>query len=277
MIQDLKISNDQFDFFRKKIFELAGISMSDVKIDLVQSRLRSRVLNIGLNSFEDYQSYLTAVPKDHAEWETFINLLTTNKTDWFREPEHFEYLTQEFLPHWKKTGKKKLHIWCAASSTGQEPYTLSLILNEFFRNTHYDYEIHASDIDTNVLKLAQNGVYHREQLNQIPEKFHTHFAMGSGEIEQWMKVKKQIKKPVTFFQFNLTHFEKFDRQYDLILCRNVLIYFGQQTISQVVNTLFQNAASDSVLVIAHSESLQTINTEWSFKRPSIYVKGKKYD
>lgn len=270
------MTRDQFDYFRKKIFELSGISLSDVKIDLLQSRLRSRVLKEGFESFDQYRDFLLSIPPEHAEWESFINLLTTNKTDWFREPGHFDFLIKEFIPKWKLLGKKKLHVWCAASSTGEEPYTLSLVLNEAFKNSEYSYEIHASDIDTKVLSEAQNGVYPRERLDQVPEIYRSYFALGTGEISHWMKIKKDLKRPVRFFQYNLTRPERLDQEYDLIFCRNVLIYFNPTTISHVVKSLYQHGSQNSVLVIAHAESLQTVNTDWKFKRPSIYVKGKHF-
>lgn len=267
---------DQFDYFRKKIFELAGISMSDVKIDLLQSRLRPRVLHKGFTSFEEYKLFLSDIPQADPEWETFINLLTTNKTDWFREPEHFDYIVEEFIPQWKLLGKKKLKVWCAASSTGEEPYTLALVLNEVFKNSDYKYEIHASDIDTKVLGLARNGVYPKVRLDQIPDIYHDGFSFGTGDISHWMKIKRPIKQHVTFFQYNLTQASKLNQQYDLIFCRNVLIYFNPLTISAVVNSLFEQAESESVLVISHSESLQTLKTNWKLKRPSLYVKGKSF-
>jgi chemotaxis protein methyltransferase CheR len=272
MSQDM--TKGQFDFFRKKIFELAGISLSDVKVELIQSRLRNRLTKKNLTSFDDYQKFLEHLPDDHEEWELFVNQLTTNKTDWFREPEHFDFLIETFLPEWKKLGKSHFKIWCAASSTGEEPYTLALVLNEYLANSKITFEIHASDIDTKVLKLALNGVYPVDRLEFIPEKFHHQFIRGTGEIESWMKVKPSLKSKVKFFQYNLANPPKSDEKYDLIFCRNVLIYFNPETILNVVDSLHERAHSDSLLVISHSESLQNVQTLWKFQRPSLYAKGK---
>lgn len=271
---ELKLGSEEFNFFRAKIFDLAGIHLSDKKKDLVQSRLRTRVIQLEMGSFVEYASYLNKLPPSHMEWESFINFLTTNKTDWLREVDHFTYLENEFLPKWIKLGRNYLSVWCAASSTGEEAYTLSLVLHSALKGTGITYNVIASDIDTKVLKHAQNGVYPRDRIHQIPQRFHSGFAFGTGEISEWMKVKKEIKTPVTFKQVNLTHPLPWNDCFDLVVCRNVLIYFNPQTIKLVINNIFQTAKSDSVLIIAHAESLQNIESLWSYKRPSIYYKGR---
>lgn len=271
------MSKEDALFFRQRIYELAGISLSDGKLDLLQSRLRSRVLHFEMENFGEYRKYLEELPRDHDEWELFINQLTTNKTDWFRESEHFDYLTNEFLVNWRKLGKKHLSVWCAASSTGEEPYTLSMVLHHALSSTGTSFEIVASDIDTRVLQHASNGVYLKSGLELIPDAYHSYaFAMGTEEISEWMKVKKEIKAPVKFLQLNLTELPRLNKKFDLIFCRNVLIYFNSQTISNVVDSMFEEAAENAVLVIAHSESLQNIPTKWKYVRPSIYRKGNHF-
>lgn len=260
---------------QKKIFDLAGISLSPSKRDLVQARLRGRVTANGFKSFKEYVQFLEGLNDKDQEWEVFINSLTTNKTDWFREPEHFDYLVSDFLPKWLKLKKKHLRIWCAASLTGEEPYTLSLVLNAALKDSGVTYEIIASDIDTKVLAVATNGVYQNNQLYQIPTQYHSGLAMGTGDISQWMKIKKPIKDKVSFQQFNLTKFPyAWDNRFDLVMCRNVLIYFASQTIEQVTQAMFEVSCPDACLIIAHSESLQNLKTSWKYIKPSIYGKGK---
>lgn len=271
-----KMDRAEFDYFRTKIFSLAGISLSDAKLDLLQARLRSRVIALGMSSFEEYRFHLESISQTDEEWETFINLLTTNKTDWFREPKHFDYIVNDFLPKWLALGKKKLSVWCAACSTGEEAYTLSLILNEALKGTDIKYTILASDIDTKVLRIAKNGVYPRDLIHQIPERFHRMgFCFGTKEISNWMKVRKEIKEPIQFKQLNLTVKPfNLDEGHDLILCRNVMIYFNPTTVKNVVDEIYRVSNKDSVLIIAHSESLQNIQTSWRYRSPSIYYKGK---
>lgn len=272
------LTSSEFEYFRNKIFELAGISMSDSKIELVRTRLRSRIISLGFSSFKEYQDYLKSLPSDDQEWQAFINVLTTNKTDWFREPEHFHFLVREFLPQWLSLGKKHLKVWCAASSTGEEPYTLALVLAEALKNTQITFEIVASDIDTKVLEVAKNGVYHEDRLYQIPQEYQKSFiAKGTGEISSWFRLKKDLKSKVSFKQVNLVASEyPLKSKFDIVFCRNVLIYFDNQTIEKVIQSIYKYCEEDSVLVIGHSESLQNIKSQWRYMRPSIYLKGRKF-
>jgi len=272
------LSSSEFEYFRSKIFELAGISMSDSKIDLVRTRLRSRIISLGFSSFKAYQNYLKGLSENDPEWQAFINVMTTNKTDWFREPEHFHFLVKEFLPKWLSLGKKHLRVWCAASSTGEEPYTLALVLAEVLQNTQITFEIIASDIDTKVLEVAKNGVYHVDRLYQIPQDYQKSFiAKGTGEISSWFRLKKDLKSKVSFKQVNLIASDyPLNSKFDIVFCRNVLIYFDNQTIENVIQNIYRYCEEDAVLVIGHSESLQNIKSQWKYMRPSIYLKGRKF-
>lgn len=271
------LTEKDFNFFRSLIYQLAGISLSSAKRELVQSRLRSRAQSLGMDSFAEYGNYLEGLPEGHEEWESFINLLTTNKTDWFREPQHFDYIVEKFLPLWMSQGKKHLDVWCAASSTGEEPYTLSLVLNQALKGRGITYKIVATDIDTRVLSQAKNGVYSKDKLWQIPEIYQDGFSMGTGEIAAWMKVKPAIKTHVEYGQLNLSHIPyPWENTFDLVLCRNVLIYFNPETIQSVVEGLYHTAQKQAVLLIAHSESLQNVKTSWKYQKPSIYSKGNLF-
>jgi chemotaxis protein methyltransferase CheR len=277
ILESAELSLKDFSYFRDLIYELAGISLSEAKLTLIQSRLRSRMQCYGMLDFSEYRQLLQSLSRGDEELQAFINALTTNKTDWFREDEHFHYVVNEFLPKWKTLGKKHLQVWCAASSTGEESYTLSLVLHHALKGSGITYEIKSSDIDTKVINHAQNGVYAKDRLYQVPEKYHSGFMFGKNGIESWMKIRKEIKDPVSFFQLNLTHTPyKLGSTFDLILCRNVLIYFNSKTIEKVVEGLFESTAKDSVLIIAHSESLQNIKTSWKYLRPSIFTKGKSF-
>ncbi len=272
-----RMTREEFDFFREKIFLLAGISLSDAKLDLLQARLRSRVLSLGMKDFKSYQLYLQKLPEVHQEWEHFINLLTTNKTDWFREPDHFSFIVNEFLPRWFKLGKKHLKVWCAACSTGEEAYTLSLVLNLALKTAGVSFDILATDIDTNVLGLGKNGVYPQSCLPQIPEKYHFGFCQGTKELSSWMKVRKEVKAPVEFKHFNLSQIPyHWPEKFDLVLCRNVMIYFNKETIRNVVEAIYESSCDDAALIIAHSESLQNVNASWKYLAPSLYHKGRLF-
>lgn len=263
------------EFFRKKIMELAGIHMSVAKKDLIQTRLRSRLKEIGFSDFKEYREYLESLPLNHEEWQSFINQLTTNKTEWFRENSHFDYIVSQCVPQWVKAGKKKISVWSAASSTGEEPYTLAMVLKHALEGANIDFNIHATDLDTKVLAHGHNGVYKRSHLDQIPSEYHnTTFVMGTGDISGWMKVRSDLKKHVHFEQFNLmTEVYPWENQFDLIMCRNVLIYFPKQGIEHVIRELHRSAAPGGLLMIGHSESIQNIEQPWKALKPSIHRKG----
>jgi chemotaxis methyl-accepting protein methylase len=275
LYQPQAIRPEDFEYFRSKIQSLAGLSMSMSKRELVHSRLRPRIETLQLDSFADYRYFLESISEQHPEWQIFVNLLTTNKTEWFREIKHFEFLTQEFLPFWLSLNKKKLKIWCAAGSTGEEPYSISTILHHHLPSG-ISYEILATDINTQVLNIASNGVYLKERIDGVPKKYQpSTFISGVEGIEHWVKVRPAIEKNVNFQFFNLK--EKtypWSNYFDLIFCRNVLIYFSNETILQVINNFYQASAAQSILIIGHSESLHKINTTWKHHQPSIYSKGR---
>ncbi|HLE00244.1 MAG TPA: protein-glutamate O-methyltransferase CheR [Bdellovibrionota bacterium] len=265
-----------FQFLRSAIWSLSGISLSDSKRQLVQSRLRSRLQVLGLEDFSAYRSLLQRLPPGHPEWQEFTNSLTTNKTDWFREPSHFDFLLSEFVPRWRRlTRTDHLKVWSAACSTGEEAYTLSMVLERAKRRREIgSYEIVATDIDTEVLKRAVKGIYLKSALNQIPVEYHSQaFATGTGEISHLIKVRPSFKQTVTFHHFNLTETPApWSGEFDIVFCRNVFIYFSKEVIAKVVASLFRAAARDAVLLIGHSESLQGAS-KWRYLRPSIYTKG----
>ena len=242
---------------------------------MIRSRLISVLVRLGLKSVSEYRSHLESLPKNHPEWQELINALTTNKTDFFREIEHFHFLENHFLPFLEGKTGGKLNAWSAASSTGEEPYTLSMVLNQYF-GTPDRFEITASDIDTEALAHAQNGVYPLSRLDQIPEPYSSQFVVqGTSGIEEWGKISAQVKKSVSFKQCNLVATPwSFPKRFDIILCRNVFIYFTAETISKIVSEMFEHAAENAVLMIGHTESFHGIQHPWTYVQPSVFVKGK---
>tara|TARA_B110001454_G_scaffold219204_1_gene252267 strand:+ start:81957 stop:82817 length:861 start_codon:yes stop_codon:yes gene_type:complete len=268
------LEEDDLLYFCKVIEDRAGISLKTSKRDLVRTRLRSRVTANGLDSYGDYRSYLAKIDKDDPEWEYFTNLLTTNKTDFFREPKHFEYLVQTILPEWLKTREKVFKVWSAASSTGEEPFTLAMVLSRHLPEGR-DFKILATDIDTEVLSTAQNSVYPISKKTEIPVDYHTPcLDIGKGDARGWFRIKPHLRNKIVFKQHNLI-----DRTspgngvFDLVVCRNVLIYFSPDTIEFVQKKLQSTVKKDGHLFIGHSESFQGISHSWSPVGPSVFKKG----
>lgn len=269
----LSTETENLNYFCSMIEEIAGIHLKPVKHDLVRTRLRARIEAHGFHDFAEYSDYLkTLSPKD-PEWESFTNLLTTNKTDFFREAKHFDFLIETILPAWLKTNQKVFKVWSAASSTGEEAYTLAMILRAHLPADR-DFKILATDIDTDILKTAKNSVYPISKKVEIPAAYYQKYIdVGKGEARGWFRIKPELKEKVIFKQHNLI--EKTapgEEIFDLVLCRNVLIYFNTKNIDFVQRKLFSTIKTGGYLFIGHSESLQGIQHQWKAVGPSVFQK-----
>ncbi len=246
--------------------------MSDRKKGLVESRLRLNLQKLNLTDFSEYRLLLDSVQTSPAEIQNFINLLTTNKTDFFREPQHFNYIIQDLIPRWIHR-KKPVSIWSCASSTGEEPYTLSMVIEQ---NTPPDFAFHilATDIDTKVLKKAKNGVYPQEKLKEIPERYQEKsISIGTKSAEGFLKLRKSTYKKINFQHHNLIATPALaEEKFDLIVCRNVMIYFKSETIEALMTKLHGSLKKNGILFIGHAESIA--GNEHLFKsiQPAIYQK-----
>lgn len=268
------LEEEDLQYFCSVIEERAGIYLKPAKHDLVRTRLRSRIGAHGLKSFAEYRELLRTLSKNDPEWQSFTNLLTTNKTDFFREPKHFEYLVSKILPLWLKTNQKTFKAWSAASSTGEEAFTLAMVLNRYLPQDK-DFKILATDIDTEVLGTAQNAVYSLSKKSEIPGDYQQeNIDLGKKEARGWFRIKPHLKDKIVFKQHNLI--EKTspgDGVFDLVLCRNVLIYFAQENIDFVQAKLFSTVKNGGHLFIGHSESFQGIKHNWKSVGPSVFKKG----
>lgn len=268
------LSEDDFIFFREFIFKVAGISMSDKKQDLIATRIKSYLRNSIYSCFSDYRKALEKSHIESSEIQTFINLLTTNKTDFFREPDHFSFLSKlaaEVPSH----RKNHYRVWCCASSTGEEVYTIAMILKRSLPAS-VDFEILATDIDTAVLTTAKNGVYTNKCLANISIDFQDEFIQkGVVKAEGWFKIKDSIHRKIHFRQHNLNSSEIPEKSvFDIVFCRNVLIYFSPETIEQLTIKLSKTLKSGGYLFIGHSEAIRDSNKLFKQVRPAVLKKMK---
>ena len=264
----LGISDDDFDAFRALIYEASGISLSDGKRALVCSRLSKRLRQLGLVTYSDYYDYLQSQDPNGAELQEMINCITTNKTEFFREAHHFQFLRQKLFPQWqeraKLTGGRRLRIWSAACSTGEEPYTIAMTLAEHFRNlAAWDAKILASDIDTEVLARARSGIYAAERMDGITaEMLPRYFLRGMGAHAGKFRVRPEVQRLVTFRQINFVEeVWPIRAKFDAIFCRNALIYFNRESQKKIVNRLIDHLAPGGHLFLGHSE-----NADWLTER-----------
>lgn len=272
---DSKLTAQDLEFFQRQILLRCGVLLQKSKSALIESRLRKRLLDLGLRNFTEYRDYLSVGKSDVDEWQTIINCLTTHTTDWFREVEHFNELRNQFIPNWLgRKMSRPLRVWSVACSSGEEPYSIALVLNYFHDHHGLNYEITATDIDTNVVKTAKRGVYPSDDLRRIPKEFQTNaLALGVGNAEGVMRVRQHIKDRIQFIHLNLNEIPyDIGNTFDLIFCRNVLIYFPPDVVTRVANGLYDAANPGALLLTGHSESFSNLNVKWTFSKPTHYVK-----
>lgn len=265
------ISDDEFDRIRDLVKNTTGISLGSHKRDLVVSRLNQRLRNLDLESFSDYLQYLENADSDE-ELVNMINRITTNKTDFFRENHHFEFLRDTVLPEIVKENSGKLRCWSAGCSSGQEPYSIAMILQDFFAGKPgWDYRILATDLDTNILRQAAGGMYNADQVEPIEEgRVKRYFdSKGAGQYQ----VKPVLRKMVMFKKFNfMTPQYKMKARLDFIFCRNVMIYFDAKAKNEMVRKFAQVLKPKGYLFVGHSESLMMAKDIFENVGPTIYRK-----
>jgi chemotaxis protein methyltransferase CheR len=262
------LSEREFAHFQRFIFEAAGITLADSKKLLVSTRLGSRVQHHGLDSYSQYFQLLTS-GESPAEVQRAIDLLTTNETYFFREPRHFQFM-EEQLADWPAR-QQPLRIWSAAGSTGEEAYSLAMLLEDRFPGR--PWEIIASDISARVLDRARAGHYPMERARHVPKAYLQRFCLkGTGKLEDTLLVDRSLRSKVSFLQINLNERLPAIGTFDFVFLRNVLIYFNQQTKREVVARVLSVLAPGGLLLIGHSENLNGISDEVKSTAPSIYRK-----
>jgi chemotaxis protein methyltransferase CheR len=265
--REFVFSSADFERVRKLIYQHAGISLSEVKQDMVYSRLARRLRATGLNSFAEYLALLEKGDKD--EWEKFVNSLTTNLTSFFREPHHFPILAQflKSLP-----GNAPIKIWCSAASTGEEPYSIAMTVVEAFNSFSVPVTIMCSDLDTNVLATAEKGVYPLDRVEKIsPERMKRFFLKGSGSQEGFVCVRPELRRLVTFQRLNLLEPNWPIRgPLDVLFCRNVMIYFDKPTQYKILSRFAPLMADHGLMFAGHSESFLHAADLFRSKGKTVY-------
>lgn len=263
------ISDHEFRQFQTMIYDIAGISMSPTKKPLVSGRLAKRVKHHGLKSYDEYFKLLTK-NGGNGELQVAVDLLTTNETYFFREQKHFDFLRDRVLPT-RKPGKP-FRVWSAASSSGEEPYSIAMMLADVLGEA--PWELLASDLSTRVLEKARAGVYPMERAEDIPKSYLTRFCLkGTGNQEGNFLIAKELRSRVQYRQVNLNEPLPKLGDFDVIFLRNVMIYFDMETKRQVIGRMLPLLASGGFLVIGHSESLNGVTDELKVVVPSVYRKA----
>lgn len=259
-----------FRRIQQMIYNHAGIKLSDAKHDMVYSRIMRRIRATGMETFAEY---LDLTQREPAEWEAFVNSLTTNLTAFFREEYHFPILAEQMRAH---PPGQKFRIWCSAASTGEEPYSLAITAIKAFDSWHPPVEIIATDIDTNVLAKADRGVYDSDRIARVGEDLSKYFLRGKGSNAGMIKVRPELRQLITFKQLNLLKQPwPLSGAFDALFCRNVLIYFDKETQRRVLEHFVPLMADDAMLYVGHSESLLHLGDLFRLRGKTVYERCLK--
>jgi chemotaxis protein methyltransferase CheR len=255
-----------FTRVRDLIYKQAGISLSESKQEMVYSRLARRLRAKGLDSFTVYLDRLES-GHDEDEWEAFTNALTTNLTSFFREGHHFPILAE----HAKKA-KAPLTVWCAASSTGEEPYSIAMTLCEAFKTLTPPVSIIATDIDTKVLEAASSGVYTADRLEKMSsDRVKRFFLKGKGERAGLVRIRPELRQLIEFKPLNLlASVWPVKGQFDVIFCRNVMIYFDKPTQGKILSRFVPLMKPDGLLFAGHSENFVYVTDAFALRGKTVY-------
>jgi chemotaxis protein methyltransferase CheR len=264
------------------VYTHTGISLGPHKRPLLQARLARRLRALGLATFKEYHHHLTELDRSGEELGQFVNAITTNKTDFFREPHHFRYLADHWVPAMKaraaRTGNRTMRIWSAGCSTGEEPYTIAMAIRDALGSAAgWDIRILASDLDTDVLARADAGVYDAEHTAPIPEAvLARHFLRGRGEHAGRVRVRPELHALVAFRRINLMDPRWPIRSpLDVIFCRNVLIYFDRPTQQRLLERFLGVLQDDGLLFLGHSESVHGLLDRMTHLGHTMYRKSSQ--
>lgn len=273
--REFTFTRSDFEFIRETVGERTGIVLSEHKVDMVYGRLARRLRQLELNSFKDYFKYIEH--ENDQELVEFTNALTTNLTAFFREPHHFEFLANTGISELtKRRDNKRLRIWSAGCSTGEEPYTIAMTLCEALPAIRsWDAKILATDLDSNVVSKAKDGIYDQERVNGISkQRLNRWFRKGRGKNAGRVKVSPDLQALITFKQLNLMHKWPMTGYFDIIFCRNVVIYFNKDTQRALFDRYADILADDGYLIVGHSETLHKVTDRFELLGKTVYKKVK---
>jgi chemotaxis protein methyltransferase CheR len=272
-----KLSNSDFDRLSKFINFNFGLKMPKSKQIMLQSRLHKRLNELNFNSFSEYCDYLFSVEGQKSEVVNMIDVVSTNKTDFFREPVHFDFLLNNILPDFSKNNlsHRTFKLWSAGCSSGEEPYSLAILLNEFAqKNINFFYSIYATDISTKMLKNSILAIYNYDKIEPIPLILKKKYLLKSKDPnKKEVRIIKEIRQKIEFKRLNLMD-KKYNvnAKFDCVFCRNTLIYFEHDVQENVINKLCEKLKPGGYFFLGHSESITNMNVPLKQIKPTIFIK-----
>ncbi len=268
----IEMTQGQFEQVCRMLYDLCGITLHAGKEMLVRARLAKRLRALSLGSIDDYLTYLKQDTSGQ-EITHMIDVLTTNKTSFFREAQHFDYLREHVLPG-RRSGGGSLRIWSAGCSTGEEPYSLTMLLHEELSDAaRREVKLLATDISTRVLATAREGIYDEETARTVPPSLlQKYFACLGSERPARYRVKDHVRSLVRFARLNLMEPWPMRGPFDIIFCRNVMIYFDKPTQRALIHRFWEMLAPSGLLFVGHSESLTGASHEFRYVQPAVYAR-----
>jgi chemotaxis protein methyltransferase CheR len=271
-----KMNNRDFARLSEFITREFGIKMPGNKKIMLQSRLQKRLKELGFDNYSDYVDYLFSNKGIEEEVIHMIDVISTNKTEFFRENVHFEFLYDTLLPDLCPPGKKgNLKFWSAGCSSGEEPYTLAIVLSEYrIRNPLTDFLVYGTDISSLMLKKATQAIYREERINNIPLEIKTrYFLQSKNREDKKVRIVPELREKVIFSRLNLVDdYYSVPFVFDVVFCRNVLIYFDPEIQEKIILNLCSKIRKDGFLFLGHSESVAGLNLPLKYIQPTIYMK-----
>lgn len=272
----IKMSNAIFDKFSKFIKDELGIKMPVEKKIMLESRLQKRLKALNFQSFEDYYSYVFSSNGKETELIHMMDIVTTNKTDFFREPAHFDFMQEVVIPEFtNQYGNRQMKIWSAGCSSGEEPYTIAMVLNEAVEKRNiYDYQILGTDISVSILQKAYDGIYQYSRVEPIPNTLlKKYFLKHKDPEKKIVRVIPKLRNKTSYQRLNfMDDYYNIQDTYDLIFCRNVLIYFDRETQEKVINRLCTKLKTGGYFFLGHSESITGFNVPLQNIKPTVFRK-----
>ncbi|MFW6100435.1 MAG: CheR family methyltransferase [Bacteroidota bacterium] len=274
-VHSTKMSVEDFRKLSRFITEHAGIKMPEAKKVMLQSRLQKRLRYLDMDNFKDYVDYVFSEDGIQNELIHMLDVVSTNKTDFFREPVHFEFLEKTLLPEYIRQFSKNrpIKIWSAGCSSGEEAYTAAITLAEFKKNhPGLDYSIFGTDISTEILRKAVNAIYKEEKINNVPiDLKKKYFLKSKDRSKKLVRVVPELRNKTYYARMNLMD-SRYDLKdvFDVIFCRNVLIYFNRDIQEAVINKLTEKLRKGGYFFIGHSESIMGMGVPLKQIKPTIF-------
>lgn len=274
MTSVVKMSNEEFRKMSSMIYSDYGIKMPPSKKTLLECRLQKRLNALNIYSFKEYCDFVFSPEGQRTELIQMIDVVTTNKTDFFRESIHFDFLSNHCFPAMTmgRDGGRPLRIWSAGCSSGEEPYTIAMVASEFAENRPFNFSIFGTDLSTEILKKAALAIYSEKTTSVIPMVLkRKYFLRGKDDKNKTYKIVPELRQKLSLQRLNfMDHIYNVPYNFDIIFCRNVLIYFDKETQEKVINRLCDKLNKGGIFFLGHSESITDMNVPLQLIKPTIF-------